>query len=202
MVGTDLNNNAGKNDRDTAKKSPNKEENGQKNLSSSNEGDMAAKGLNDSNTDMSSPTKERSGQKKRSASNKGVTAIKRPRRSCTKGDDDNNVDGGIYGLLDISKKFKATEFDNEDVNNDNEEKMAPSKDEKHGEPTTEHESDDEGDDGSTNKNTEDDEPLTEMDGHDASTAKEDRAMSKESVIMTPVHKTPVSKNKFFCFGKT
>ncbi len=44
LVGTDLNNNAGKNDRDTAKKSPDKEKSGQKNLSASDEGDMAAKG--------------------------------------------------------------------------------------------------------------------------------------------------------------
>ncbi len=77
-----------------------------------------------------------------------------------------------------------------------------SKDEKHGEPTTEHESNDEGDNDSTNKNMGDDEPFTEMDGHDASNTKEDRATGKESVIMTPVHKTPVSKNEFFCFGKT
>ncbi len=79
--------------------------------------------------------------------------------------------------------------------------MVPSKDKKHGEPTTEHESD-KGDNGSTNKNMGDDEPLTETDGNDASNTKEDRAMGKESVIMTPVHKTPVSKNKFFCFGRT
>ncbi len=61
LVGTDLNNNAGKNDHDTAKKSLNKEKSGQKNLSTSDEGDTAANGLNDSNTDISSPTKERSG---------------------------------------------------------------------------------------------------------------------------------------------